>query len=47
VEEAVAAIAKLPELPRAGIRARFDERWTAKRMADDYVALYQRLIDRK
>ncbi len=47
VEEAVAAIAQLPNLPRASIRARFEERWTAKRMADDYVKLYQSLIDRK
>jgi glycosyltransferase involved in cell wall biosynthesis len=47
VQEAVAAIAQLPNLPRASIRARFEERWTAKRMADDYVKLYQTLIDRK
>jgi len=47
VAEAVAAIARLPELPRQAIRARFDERWTAKRMADDYLALYQRLIDER
>ncbi|MCX7379690.1 MAG: glycosyltransferase family 4 protein [Alphaproteobacteria bacterium] len=47
VEESVAAIAQLPNLPRASIRARFEERWTAKRMADDYVKLYQTLMDRK
>ena len=47
LEEATAAIAQLPNLPRASIRARFEERWTAKRMADDYVKLYQTLIDRK
>ncbi len=47
VAEAVAAIARLPELPRQAIRARFDERWTARRMADDYLALYQRLIDER
>jgi hypothetical protein len=43
----VAAIAQLPSLPRASIRQRFDERWTAQRMANDYVALYKRLIERK
>ena len=47
VEEATAAVARLPELPRTAIRARFEERWTARRMADDYVRLYQSLIDRK
>ncbi len=47
VDEATAAIAQLPNLPRASIRARFEERWTATRMADDYVKLYQNLIDRK
>ncbi len=47
VSEAVAAIARLPELPRQAIRARFEERWTARRMADDYLALYQRLIDER
>jgi hypothetical protein len=26
------------------VRARFEERWTARRMAEDYVALYARLI---
>jgi glycosyltransferase involved in cell wall biosynthesis len=47
VDEAVAAIARLPELDRTAIRARFDERWTARRMAQDYLALYQRLIAAK
>ncbi|MBN8892290.1 MAG: glycosyl transferase [Rhodospirillales bacterium 70-18] len=44
VDEAVAACARLPELDRAVVRARFEERWTARRMAQDYAALYARLI---
>ena len=42
-EEAVAAIRRLPELSRARIRRRFEERFTARRMAEDYVSLYQSL----
>jgi glycosyltransferase involved in cell wall biosynthesis len=40
---AIAACARLGELDRAAVRARFEQRWTARRMAEDYVALYQRL----
>ncbi|SUE43184.1 glycosyltransferase family 4 protein [Roseomonas gilardii] len=42
-EEAVAAVRRLPELSRARIRRRFEERFTARRMAEDYVSLYQSL----
>ncbi len=44
VDEAVAACGRLPELDRAAVRARFEGRWTAERMARDYVALYEKLI---
>jgi glycosyltransferase involved in cell wall biosynthesis len=43
VAGAVAAVARLPELDRAAIRRRFEERWTARRMAEDYLSLYRRL----
>jgi glycosyltransferase involved in cell wall biosynthesis len=43
VEGAVAAVERLPALPRAAVRARFEERFTARRMAEDYAALYARL----
>jgi glycosyltransferase involved in cell wall biosynthesis len=43
VADAVAACARLPRIDRAGVRRRFEERWTAERMAKDYVALYERL----
>lgn len=42
--EAIAAVSNLPALSRRAIRARFEQRWSADRMAADYVAIYQRLI---
>lgn len=45
-DQAVAAVHQLPQLDRAGVRAAFDARFTAERMAADYVALYQGLSDR-
>ncbi len=44
IEQAVAACGRLGEIDRSAVRARFEERWTARRMAEDYVALYARLI---
>ena len=43
-EEAVAAVRRLGELDRTVVRRRFDERWTARRMAEDYVDVYEELI---
>jgi glycosyltransferase involved in cell wall biosynthesis len=43
VDAAVAAVADLGRLSRRHCRAVFDERFTAQRMASDYVDLYQRL----
>jgi glycosyltransferase involved in cell wall biosynthesis len=40
---AAAAIARLGQLSRAGVRARFEARFTARRMAEDYLAIYERL----
>jgi glycosyltransferase involved in cell wall biosynthesis len=45
IEQAVAACGRLGEIDRAAVRRRFEERWTAERMARDYVDLYKRLID--
>ncbi|MBV8337717.1 MAG: glycosyltransferase family 4 protein [Alphaproteobacteria bacterium] len=42
--EAAAAARRLHELERARIRSVFEERFTARRMAQDYVSLYRRLI---
>jgi glycosyltransferase involved in cell wall biosynthesis len=42
-DEAVAAAKRLHQLDRATVRAVFDRRWTARRMANDYVELYEML----
>jgi glycosyltransferase involved in cell wall biosynthesis len=42
-DEAVAAIKRLAELDRRTVRARFEERFSAKRMAQDYVRNYETL----
>ena len=44
VDEAVAAVKAVGTLSRAGVRAAFEQRFTADRMARDYVGLYERLI---
>jgi len=44
VEGAVAAVAKLDRLFRPTIRSRFEERFSARAMARDYVKIYQELV---
>ena len=44
LEGAVAAVAKLDRLDHGTIRARFEQRFTAERMANDYVAAYSSLM---
>jgi glycosyltransferase involved in cell wall biosynthesis len=46
VDEAVAALDKAVALDRRAIRARFEERFSVERMADDYLHLYRELIER-
>jgi len=41
--EAVEAVARLPRLDRAAIRARFEERFSATAMARRYLGIYERL----
>ncbi|HWL81525.1 MAG TPA: glycosyltransferase family 4 protein [Roseomonas sp.] len=43
-DEAVAAIGRIPGLGRGKVRARFEQRFTARRMAEDYVSVYEELI---
>jgi glycosyltransferase involved in cell wall biosynthesis len=43
---AVEALEAALRLPRAGVRAAFERRFTADRMARDYVAVYERMIAR-
>ncbi|HEY1795661.1 MAG TPA: glycosyltransferase family 4 protein [Stellaceae bacterium] len=45
-EEGAAAAKRLRTLDRARIRRVFEERFTARRMAEDYVTIYRRLIAR-
>lgn len=42
-EQAIAAVGKLGRLSRSSIRQRFERRFTARRMAEEYVSLYHRL----
>ena len=44
MDEAVAAMPQLLALDRRKVRRRFEERFTAERMARDYVALYAKQI---
>jgi glycosyltransferase involved in cell wall biosynthesis len=44
VEEAIAAVHRLDALPREGVRRRFEQRFTAARMAQDYTEVYERLL---
>ncbi len=45
-DEAVAAIERLGEIDRRACRAAVEERFTVERMADQYQALYRRLLGR-
>jgi glycosyltransferase involved in cell wall biosynthesis len=45
-DAAVAAIRRVPDLSRATVRRCFEKRFTAQRMAEDYLALYRRLAAR-
>ena len=40
---AIAAVQRLAQLPRERVRAGFEARFTARRMADDYLAIYRGL----
>jgi glycosyltransferase involved in cell wall biosynthesis len=43
-EQAMAAVRKLHALDRARVRHVFEERFTSRRMANDYLAVYRGLI---
>jgi glycosyltransferase involved in cell wall biosynthesis len=45
VEGAIGAVDRLPRLSRDKIRKQFEQRFTARRMAQDYLAVYRRLQD--
>jgi glycosyltransferase involved in cell wall biosynthesis len=45
VEEAVEAVERIPSIDRRQCRAIFEERFSARRMCDDYLRVYKRVID--
>jgi glycosyltransferase involved in cell wall biosynthesis len=45
LEQAVRATERAVALPRARCRAYFEQRFLARRMAEDYLGVYQRLLD--
>jgi glycosyltransferase involved in cell wall biosynthesis len=47
LEDAVRAVRRVPELSRERCREVFEQRFTATRMAHDYVQVYERLINNK
>ncbi len=44
IEEAEEAVRRLPEIDRAECRRRFEQRFSARRMSEDYLAAYERRI---
>ena len=46
MDEAVAAVDRVLALPRTGVRAAFERRFTAARMASDYIAAFETLLAR-
>jgi glycosyltransferase involved in cell wall biosynthesis len=47
VDQAVAALPRVFTLDRRAVRRRFEERFSAARMAADYLAVYRRLLKRQ
>jgi glycosyltransferase involved in cell wall biosynthesis len=45
INGAIGAVDRLSHLSRAKIRGRFEERFTARRMAQDYLSVYRRMTD--
>jgi glycosyltransferase involved in cell wall biosynthesis len=45
-DEAIAAVPRLLALDRNAVRRRFEERFSARRMAQDYLAVYEGLMRR-
>jgi len=44
MDEAIAAVPQVLALDRRKVRRRFEERFTAERMAHDYVDLYRKQV---
>jgi glycosyltransferase involved in cell wall biosynthesis len=46
-DEAVSAVGRLLALDRGGVRRRFETRFSARRMAEDYLTIYRELIEER
>jgi glycosyltransferase involved in cell wall biosynthesis len=46
IEQAVDAVRRVGDMDRAAVRQQFERRFTASRMAKNYLAVYQRLVAR-
>lgn len=46
IPDAIEALGRMPAFDRTRVRQRFEERFSASRMAADYVRVYQQLLDR-
>jgi hypothetical protein len=46
INGAIGAVDRLGHLSREKIRGRFEERFTARRMAQDYLSVYRSMSDR-
>ena len=46
MDDAARAVARLPELSRVECREVFDKKFTAERMAKDYVKIYEKIRKR-
>jgi glycosyltransferase involved in cell wall biosynthesis len=44
-EEAAKAVEGISAIERRSCRRRFEERFSARRMSEDYLALYERLVN--
>ena len=47
IDAAVEALGRIAQLDRAGVRSRFEERFSAERMAQDYLSVYRALARKR
>jgi len=47
VDQAIACLPRVLGIDRRGVRRRFEQRFSAARMAADYVRLYERLLKQR
>jgi glycosyltransferase involved in cell wall biosynthesis len=47
IDRAVEAVRRVPEIPREACRNVFEKRFTASRMANDYMAVYEQIVGQR